>query len=48
MDYEHSKTEILVGHPALQTGVYISNSGKKIQVRYNPINIFRNILNFEI
>lgn len=28
-DYEHSKTEISVGQPALQTGVYISNSGGK-------------------
>lgn len=29
MDYEHSKTEISVGQPDLQTGVYISNPGKK-------------------
>lgn len=29
MDYEHSKTEVLVGQATVQTGIYVSNSGKK-------------------
>lgn len=45
MDCEHSKMEISAGQTAFRTGVYISNSGKKIQVRRNPVNIFTNVLN---
>lgn len=45
MDCEHSKMEISSRQTAFRTGVYISNSGKKIQVRRNPVNIFTNVLN---